>query len=221
LVSSRCAHRTVLLFVSAPTQRWWASSSKKQAGFYGRSASCPTRVRGTAHPDIDNIRREKSRRHEKLAPLTARSALFIDGGVEMVPPIAAEFGIKVTWAPGSTRMPAQQREIEAAIRLPRNSNVIGVVVGNRRLPRRERRRPDRTDQAGQEVGQRAGHDANLEHWRDNRNSLPVSTSSPPTSCLLGEFSDKQVDQASTAIALREKFPQASRDRGIRLAERGL
>src|SRR5258708_36100790 len=54
---------------------------------------------GTAHPDVDNIPNVEKIRADmkKLAPLTRAIRLYSStGGVEMVPPIAAEFGIKVT-----------------------------------------------------------------------------------------------------------------------------
>src|SRR5260370_3206666 len=90
---------------------------------------------GTAHPDVDNIPTAEKIRADmkKLAPLTRAIRLYSStGGVEMVPPIAAEFGIKVTvgaWIDKNAER--NNREIEAAITLTRRtSNVIGVVVGN-------------------------------------------------------------------------------------------
>src|SRR5438034_11084555 len=54
---------------------------------------------GSAHPDVDNIpSREKIRADlKKLATMTKAIRLYSStGGVELVPPIAAEFGLKVT-----------------------------------------------------------------------------------------------------------------------------
>ena len=57
-----------------------------------------------------------------------------------MPPIAAEFGLKVTvgaWIDKNTDR--NKREIEAAISLAkRNSNVNGIVVGNETIFRGER-----------------------------------------------------------------------------------
>ena len=66
------------------------------------------------------------------------------GGVELVPPIAAEFGLKVTvgaWI--DKNADRNEREIDAAITLAkRNSNVIGVVVGNETIYRGEQKVED-------------------------------------------------------------------------------
>ncbi len=66
------------------------------------------------------------------------------GGVELVPPIAAEFGLKVTvgaWI-GKDK-DRNEREIKAAIELARkNSNVVGVVVGNEVIYRGEQKVED-------------------------------------------------------------------------------
>ena len=56
----------------------------------------------------------------------------------MVPPIAAEFGLKVTvgaWIDKNSDR--NNREIEAITLAKRNSNVIGVVVGNETIYRGE------------------------------------------------------------------------------------
>jgi len=60
-------------------------------------------------------------------------------GSELVPPVAAEFGLKVmvgAWIDKDSNR--NNREIEAAINLARhNSNVIGIVVGNETIYRGE------------------------------------------------------------------------------------
>jgi exo-beta-1,3-glucanase (GH17 family) len=68
-----------------------------------------------------------------LAPYTKAVRLYSStGGAELVPPIAAEFGLKVTvgaWLEGDKER--NEREIRAALDLARhNSNVNAIVVGN-------------------------------------------------------------------------------------------
>ena len=64
--------------------------------------------------------------------------------MELVPPIAAEFGLKVTvgaWI--DKNADRNEREIDAAISLAkRNSNVIGIVVGNETIYRGEQKVED-------------------------------------------------------------------------------
>src|SRR6202165_2275384 len=93
---------------------------------------------GTAHPDVDNIPSvEKIRADLKtLAPYTRTIRLYSStGGVELVPPIANEFGLKVTlgvWLDKNEKR--NEREIRSAIDLARkNRNVNGIVVGNETL----------------------------------------------------------------------------------------
>src|SRR5882672_6689677 len=75
---------------------------------------------------------------KKLSTMTraVRSYSSTEGN-ELVPPIAAEFGLKVmvgAWI--NKEDEHNQREIESAINLAkRNSNVIGVVVGNETIYR--------------------------------------------------------------------------------------
>jgi len=90
---------------------------------------------GSGHPDIDNIpTAEKIRTDLKvLAPLTRAVRLYSStSGVEKVPPIAGEVGLKVTvgaWI--DKNADRNEREIEAAVDLARkNGSVNGVVVGN-------------------------------------------------------------------------------------------
>jgi exo-beta-1,3-glucanase (GH17 family)/cellulose synthase/poly-beta-1,6-N-acetylglucosamine synthase-like glycosyltransferase len=102
---------------------------------------------GTAHPDVDNIpNAEKIRADLKtLAPLTRAIRLYSStGGVELVPPIANEVGLKVTvgaWI--DKNADRNEREILSAIELAkRNGNVNGVVVGNETLYRGEQKIED-------------------------------------------------------------------------------
>src|SRR4029453_9460593 len=80
-------------------------------------------------PTVEKIRADL----KKLATVTKAIRLYSStGGVELVPPIAAEFGLKVmvgAWI--DKNVDRNKREIDAAITLARrNTNVIGVVVGN-------------------------------------------------------------------------------------------
>src|SRR5262245_7129316 len=97
---------------------------------------------GSGHPDVDNIPTQEKIRADlrKLAPMTRAIRLYSStGGVELVPPIAAEFGLKVMVGAWIDRnVDRNEREIQAAVDLAkRNSNVIGIVVGNETIYRGE------------------------------------------------------------------------------------
>ncbi len=140
----------VLLFVTAVHAAMWGALRDKQQApdFTGVLPSVSyAPFEGTGHPDVDNIPSiEKIRADmKKLAPLTRAIRLYSStGGVELVPPIAAEFGLKVTvgaWI--DKNVDRNEREIDAAINLARrNSNVIGVVVGNETVYRGEQKVDD-------------------------------------------------------------------------------
>src|SRR4030081_3713327 len=125
----------VLLFVAAIHAAMWGILREKQQApdFRGILPSVSyAPFEGTAHPDVDNIPSAEKIRADlrKLAPLTRAIRLYSStGGVELLPPIAAEFGLKVTVGAWIDKNVARtEREIDAAIRLARhNSNVIGVV----------------------------------------------------------------------------------------------
>jgi len=102
---------------------------------------------GTAHPDVDNIpNAEKIRTDLKtLAPLTRAIRLYSStGGVELVPRIANEVGLKVTvgaWI--DKNADRNEREMLSAIELAkRNGNVNGIVVGNETIYRGEQKIED-------------------------------------------------------------------------------
>src|SRR6478609_5981654 len=102
---------------------------------------------GTAHPDVDNIpNAEKIRADLKtLAPLTRAIRLYSStGGVELVPPIANEVGLKVTVGAWIDKNPDRnEREMLSAIELAkRNGNVNGIVVGNETIYRGEQKIED-------------------------------------------------------------------------------
>src|SRR5438309_11726443 len=137
----------VLLFVTAIHAAMWGVFRDRQEApdFKGILPSVSyAPFEGTAHPDVDNIPSVEKIRADmkKLATLTRAIRLYSStGGVELVPPIAAEFGLKVTvgaWIDKNSDR--NDREIDAAINLAkRNSNVIGVVVGNETVFRGEQK----------------------------------------------------------------------------------
>ena len=80
-----------------------------------------------------------------LAPLTRSIRLYSStGGVELVPPIAAEYGLRVTvgaWVDKHTDR--NEREITSAIALAKhNSNVKSVIVGNETIYRADQTVPE-------------------------------------------------------------------------------
>jgi exo-beta-1,3-glucanase (GH17 family)/cellulose synthase/poly-beta-1,6-N-acetylglucosamine synthase-like glycosyltransferase len=135
----------VLFLVTALHAGLWALLQDKQTSpdFHGMLPSMSyAPFDGTGHPDVDNIPTVEKIRADlkKLSTMTRAIRLYSStGGVELVPPIAAEFGLKVmvgAWI--DKNADRNKREIEAAISLARrNSNVIGVVVGNEVIYRGE------------------------------------------------------------------------------------
>ncbi len=140
----------VLLFVTAAHAALWGILQEKQEApdFKGVLTSVSyAPFEGTAHPDVDNIPTvEKIRSDMKaLVPLTRAIRLYSStGGVELVPPIANEFGLKVmvgAWI--DKHVERNEREMLAAIDLAkRNSNVNGVVVGNETIYRGDQKVAD-------------------------------------------------------------------------------
>lgn len=172
---------------------------------------------GTAHPDIDNIPSADKIRADlkKLATITRAIRLYSStGGVEMVPAIANEFGLKVTvgaWI--DKNADRNEREIVSAIDLAkRNSNVIGIVVGNETIFRGELKVDDlieyiRRVKRQVNVPVTTGEIWNI--WRDNP-SLASSVDFIAAHVLpyWENFKDTQaVDQAVYIYGLlRETFP---------------
>ena len=103
---------------------------------------------GSANPDDGGNRPTEAQIRNDLkiiAPYTRSIRLYSStGGVEMVPAIANEFGLKVTvgiWLDKDAKR--NEREIRSAIDLVRkNRNVNGVVVGNETIYRGELKVPD-------------------------------------------------------------------------------
>jgi exo-beta-1,3-glucanase (GH17 family)/cellulose synthase/poly-beta-1,6-N-acetylglucosamine synthase-like glycosyltransferase len=210
----------VLLFVSAVHATLWGLLQEKQQApdFNGVLPSVSyAPFEGTAHPDVDNIPTAEKIRADmkKLAPITRAIRLYSStGGVEMVPPIAAEFGLKVTvgaWIDKNTDR--NNREIEAAINLARrNSNVVGIVVGNETIYRGEQKVDDLIDlikrvKKSVNVPVTTGEIWNI--WRDNPElASNVDFIAAHVLPYWENFSHGQaVDQAVDRYQLlREKFP---------------
>ncbi|HVV40709.1 MAG TPA: glycosyltransferase [Nitrobacter sp.] len=140
----------VLLFVTAVHAALWAALQEKREApdFKGILPSVSyAPFEGTAHPDVDNFPTAEQIRSDMkvLAPLTRAIRLYSStGGVELVPPIANEFGIKVTvgaWI--DKHVDRNEREMLSAIDLARhNSNVNAVVVGNETVYRGDQKVDD-------------------------------------------------------------------------------
>src|SRR6185437_15369212 len=210
----------VLLFVTAANAGLWGLFQEKQPApdFRGILPSVSyAPFEGNAHPDVDNIPQiEKIRADlKKLSTITRAIRLYSStGGVEQVPPIAAEFGLKVTvgaWI--DKNADRNEREIESAINLARrNSNVIGIVVGNETVYRGEQKVDDLIElikkvKKSVNVPVTTGEIWNI--WRDNP-QLASSVDSIAAHVLpyLENFSANQaVDQAVYIYQLlRDKFP---------------
>jgi exo-beta-1,3-glucanase (GH17 family)/cellulose synthase/poly-beta-1,6-N-acetylglucosamine synthase-like glycosyltransferase len=218
----------VLLFVTAAHAGLWGLLQEKQSApdFRGILPSVSyAPFEGSAHPDIDNIPSQEKIRADlkKLATMTKAIRLYSStGGVELVPPIAAEFGLKVTvgaWI--DKNADRNKREIDAAIDLAkRNSNVVGIVVGNETIYRGEQKVEDLIElikrvKKSVSVPVTTGEIWNI--WRDNFDETPrdqatlASTVDFIAAHVLPyweNFTDRQaVDQAVDRYQLlRDKFP---------------
>lgn len=210
----------VLLSVTAVHAALWGLLQEKQQApdFRGILPSVSyAPFEGTAHPDVDNIPSVEKIRADlkKLAPLTRAIRLYSStGGVELVPPIAAEFGLKVTvgaWI--DKNVDRNNREIEAAVSLAkRNSNVIGIVVGNETIYRGEQKVEDLIDlikrvKKSVNVPVTTGEIWNI--WRDNPQlGYSVDFIAAHVLPYWENFTDKQAVDQSVAMyqLLRDQFP---------------
>jgi exo-beta-1,3-glucanase (GH17 family)/cellulose synthase/poly-beta-1,6-N-acetylglucosamine synthase-like glycosyltransferase len=210
----------VVLFVTAAHAALWGLFQEKQPApdFRGILPSVSyAPFEGTAHPDVDNIPSVEKIRADlkKLSAMTRAIRLYSStGGVELVPPIAAEFGLKVTvgaWI--DKNVDRNEREIDAAINLARrNSNVIGVVVGNETIYRGEQKVEDLIElikrvKKAVNIPVTTGEIWNI--WRDNPElASSVDFIAAHVLPYWENFTDKQaVDQAFYLYQLlREKFP---------------
>ena len=102
---------------------------------------------GSAHPDSGNTARVAQIRADlkTLAPLTRAIRTYSStGGVELVPGVASEFGLRVTagaWIDKNQNR--NEREIRSVIDLAkRHSNINGVIVGNETIFRGEQKTSD-------------------------------------------------------------------------------
>jgi len=210
----------VLLFVTAAHAALWGLLQEKQSApdFRGILPSVSyAPFEGTAHPDVDNIPSiEKIRADlKKLSTITRAIRMYSStGGVELVPPIAAEFGLKVTvgaWIDKNSDR--NDREIDSAINLAkRNSNVIGVVVGNETIFRGEQKVEDLIElikrvKKSVNVPVTTGEIWNI--WRDYPQlANSVDFIAAHVLPYWENFTDKQaVDQAVAMFQLlRDQFP---------------
>jgi exo-beta-1,3-glucanase (GH17 family)/cellulose synthase/poly-beta-1,6-N-acetylglucosamine synthase-like glycosyltransferase len=133
----RTVAAVVALVVCVHAALWALSRDHiNAANFDGQLASVSyAPFEGNVHPDAGGIANaEKIRADLKLlAPLTRGVRTYsATGGVELVPSIASEFGLRVTlgaWLDHDQYR--NEREIRSVIDLARrNSNVSSVVVGN-------------------------------------------------------------------------------------------
>src|SRR5215216_1140386 len=210
----------VLLFVTTLHAGMWAALRDKQEApdFRGVLPSVSyAPFEGTGHPDVDNLPSVEKIRADlkKLAPLTRAIRLYSStGGVELVPPIAAEFGLKVTvgaWI--DKNIDRNEREIDAAISLAKhNSNVIGIVVGNETIYRGEQKIDDLIElikrvKKSVNVPVTTGEIWNI--WRDNPQlGYSVDFIAAHVLPYWENFTAKQaVDQAVSMFQLlRDQFP---------------
>jgi exo-beta-1,3-glucanase (GH17 family) len=134
----------VLLFVAAAHAGLWGFFQEKQQApdFRGILPSVSYTPFEPGHTVADPAADSEKIRDDlrKFSTITRAVRLYTaTEGSELVPPIAAEFGVKVmvgTWISRDTNR--NDREIDAAIDLARrNSNVIGVIVGNETIYRGE------------------------------------------------------------------------------------
>jgi cellulose synthase/poly-beta-1,6-N-acetylglucosamine synthase-like glycosyltransferase/exo-beta-1,3-glucanase (GH17 family) len=134
----------VLLFVATAHAALWGLLQEKQPApdFRGILPSASYAPFEPGHTVADSVADSEKVRADlkKLSTLTRAVRLYSSTeGNELVPPIAAEFGMKVmvgAWIDKDSNR--NNREIEAAINLARrNSNVIGIVVGNETVYRGE------------------------------------------------------------------------------------
>jgi exo-beta-1,3-glucanase (GH17 family)/cellulose synthase/poly-beta-1,6-N-acetylglucosamine synthase-like glycosyltransferase len=209
----------VLLFVATiHAALWGVFRDKEQApDFTGVLPSVSYAPFERGHTVADSVADSERVRADlkKLSTLTRAVRLYSSTeGSELVPPIAAEFGLKVTvgaWI--DKNVDRNEREIDAAINLARrNSNVIGVVVGNETIYRGEQKVDDLI-----ELIKRVKKSVNVpvttweiwNIWRDNPElASAVDFIAAHVLPYWENFTDKQaVDQAVYLYqTLRNQFP---------------
>jgi exo-beta-1,3-glucanase (GH17 family)/cellulose synthase/poly-beta-1,6-N-acetylglucosamine synthase-like glycosyltransferase len=209
----------VLLFVATTHAALWGVFRDKERApdFTGVLPSVSYAPFERGHTVADSIGDSEKVRADlkKLSTLTRAVRLYSSTeGSELVPPIAAEFGLKVTvgaWI--DKNVDRNEREIDAAINLARhNSNVIGVVVGNETVYRGEQKVDDLIElikrvKKSVNVPVTTGEIWNI--WRDNPElASSVDFIAAHVLPYWENFTDKQaVDQAVYIYQmLRDKFP---------------
>nr|HEV8010642.1 glycosyltransferase [Bradyrhizobium sp.] len=209
----------VLLFVTVVHAALWGVFRQEQQApdFKGilPSLSYAPFERGHVVADVAADSESVRADLKKLATLTRAVRLYTSTeGSELVPPIAAEFGLKVTvgaWI--DKNVDRNEREIEAAINLAkRNSNVNGVVVGNETIYRGEQKVDGLIElikkvKKSVNVPVTTGEIWNI--WRDNPElASSVDFIAAHVLPYWENFSDKQaVDQAVDRYQLlRNQFP---------------
>jgi len=140
----------VIAFVACVHAGLWAVARDQISApdFGGHLASVSyAPFEGSAHPDSGGqARAEQIRADLKLlAPLTRRIRTYSStGGVELVPGIASEVGLRVTigaWI--DKNQDRNERELASVIDLAkRHSNVNGIIVGNETIFRGEQKVSD-------------------------------------------------------------------------------
>src|SRR5580658_7930280 len=135
----------VLALVACVHAGLWASLRTKETApdFAGQLASVSyAPFVNSSHPDSGERPTAQQIRADlkAIAPYTRAIRLYSStGGAELVPPIAAEFGLKVTvgaWIDKNEER--NEREIRSALDLARHySNVDAIVVGNETMLRNE------------------------------------------------------------------------------------
>ena len=182
----------VLLFVTAAHAALWGLFQDKQPApdFRGILPSLSYTPFEPGHVvdntvDPDRIRVDLKRLSTVTRAIRSYSSTE---GNELVPPIAAEFGLKVmvgAWI--NKEDEHNQREIDSAINLAkRNSNVIGVVVGNETIYRGDQKLEDLID-----LIKRVKKSVNVPVTTKNPDPL-VKVQSPSTNVNIGAFTELSI-----------------------------
>src|SRR4051794_25559027 len=208
----------VLLFVTAAHAGLWGLFQHKQPApdFRGVLPSLSYTPFEPGHVVDSTLDPERIRADLKRLSTVTRAIRSYSSteGNELVPPIAAEFGLKVMVGAWINKDPDHnQREIESAIALAkRNSNVNGIVVGNETVFRADQKVEDLIElikrvKKSVNVPVTTGEIWNI--WRDNPElASSVDFIAAHVLPYWENFTEKQaVDQAVYLYGLlREKFP---------------
>jgi exo-beta-1,3-glucanase (GH17 family) len=223
----------VLLFVTAAHAGLWGLFQHKQPApdFRGVLPSLSYTPFEPGHVVDSTLDPERIRADLKRLSTVTRAIRSYSSteGNELVPQIAAEFGLKVMVGAWINKDPDHnQREIESAIALAkRNSNVNGIVVGNETVFRADQKVEDLIElikrvKKSVNVPVTTGEIWNI--WRDNPNWPLRRFHRAHVLPYWENFTDKQAGRSGVAMfqLLRDQFPgKAHRHRRIRLAERRL